>query len=302
MGYRRGFSAVQELIDKPAGGGDFTNTYGHPIELLWGLTWKDGEAKTVRFLTDDLIVIPMYDFVPCLDGKRREFVDTSALEGPLKRPDWISANLKDDKGKPLRAREFTVGIVVEREKNSDGEWQDKVHEFDMLSDPDDPTSEVIKVELPRFWVLKQGRRFWDQVNSYYSEYGTIVDRNYKIKRSGEGTKSNYTVMAMNTDPDDINDAEGLADLYQIPVIEGYEDSPVTGHIVQWIERRGTEKYFQHLTGKPASEDAPAKSAPAPRGVGLGARPRTTAASDTEPAGSSSSLKERLAKFAPPASK
>src|SRR6478735_12650622 len=114
MSYGRGMAAVQAAIAAANSGGDFTNSVAHPIENPWTINWKEGETKVVRFLTDDLIVIGFHNFVTTLNGKPADFVDTSQLEGELKRPDCLAANLKDEKGKPLRPTKQTVAMVVER--------------------------------------------------------------------------------------------------------------------------------------------------------------------------------------------
>ncbi len=311
MAYRRGYAAVEESIEAANAAGDFTPfTLTHPIQALWNMTWKDGETKVVRFLTDGVITIGFHNFIQTRDGKRAEFVDTSQLQGELQRPDWIAAHIKDEKGKPLRPTNQTIGIVVERKLNPDTrEWEDVTAEFEVPSNPDDANSEKVTVEWPRFWVIKQGIRFWSQVDAYWSDLGTTTDRNFKIKRTGSSAQNtNYTVMP--DLKDDGATAASLAELYDIPAVEGYEEDPVQGHIVQWIERRGTTKWFEKLTGPTASADKPEAEAPkkpASRGtIGIKAKSTTTTGAQPDQAASeepvdedapkTDSLKNKLGKY------
>lgn len=301
MAYKSGFTAVQESIKEAAAKAsartEYANGIAHPIQKLWNLSWDEGEEKTVRFLTSNIVQAYFHEFIPCPDGKRREFADTSKLEGELRRPDVIAADprFNNERGYPAKPRETYLAIVVERKKVG-GVWEDVTDTFEVLSDPDDPKSELETIVAPRFWVIKQGSRFWDQVNVYWSDYGNITDRNYKIRRTGKGTSTTYMVRDTPEDPEDMyKTEEALASLYQIPVMEGYEDDPVQGWIVEWLERRGTEKYFENLTGKKTPKEEPTVAVRRIGAVSKSEEPSEPAPSDDKVSDMKARLASRYAK-------
>lgn len=264
MAYGRGFGAVQAAAEQAANytpGVSFNIT--HPIQQPWNLSWKEGETKVVRFLSDELVSAPFYDYIATLDGKRSEFVDTSAIEGPLKRPDRITATYKNDKNRPLRPMQQYLGMVIERElvPGTKNEYQDVPGTFETLSDPDDPNSEKISVKWPRFWIIRKGRKFWDLMNEFYVEDDrfTTVDRNYKIKRLGSGTSTTYMIREVPPNDSDSNTTEALVEEYGIPAPEfedttGYEQEtldniakdPVFGWTIKFLERRATPQWFEKI--------------------------------------------------------
>lgn len=302
MAYGRGFEAVQEAAAKAAAyvpGASYNVT--HPVQQPWNFSWKEGETKTVRFLSDGLVSAPFYDYLPTLDGNHSEFVDTSAIEGPLNRPDIIGAKFKNDKNKPLRPTMQTLGMVVERKLNpATKKWEDVMGEFEVLEDPDDPNSDKVTVEWPRFWVIRKGRRFWDLLNEFYVEDDrfTTVDRNFSIKRIGKGTSTTYFPKALREDPEDANTPKALVNFYQIPApdfegLEGYdpktleqiESDPVMGWIIKFVERRATEQWFQKITGTPSEKPSAAASRPS--------RPAEPDSNDQPSEEAMAGLKDRL---------
>lgn len=260
MGYgdRSGFGAVKETIQKAASGGGYTKA-GHPIEVMGGIFWKkDGERKTVRFLTDNVISFPMHGFVPTKDGKNKDFACTAELEGDLKRPCWICENMTrtvDGKVLPMKPTTKVIGAVIER--NPDG--SDVMKEYDLLVDPDDKEGPSEKTEGPTFSILSQGATFWTKMDGYYSKYkGTTMNRDYEIVRVGTGLKTTYNIMPEDADPE-YTSPESLWDLYGIPYKEG--EDPVQEQIIKWIERKGTVEYFERYLRMDGSSDEPEQDEP-----------------------------------------
>lgn len=200
---KTGFAAVQELIERSAergnGGGNFLRT------LVWKDDRKDkGEQYRhfVRFLTDDVVPVRMYEFIPCKDGKMRDFIipDSVKQEGPdvvkqsgVRVPQYGNRNnLVEPK-----AKDVVLGIVALREEVPqmiDGRrvttYQDKMETVEYERDGE-------KVEETRvaYRLIKQSHRnFWNVVASYAARYGTVTDRDYEIIRNRNDKDTNYTIL------------------------------------------------------------------------------------------------------------
>lgn len=254
MAYGTGFAAVEEAINKASQG---YARAAHPVDILGPVFVKDGKTVVVRFLSNNIITIPFHDFVTTASGKPKDFVCTTHLEGALRRPCMICDTMtreKDGVQVPLRPREATtVGIVVVKEYDKAARANiDVLREVELLVDPSDPEGAVNKVKAPTFGVIKQGSKFWTTINGYFQKYGTIVDRDYDWSRTGTGLKTAHTIIPNATD--EWATAEDLWDHYDIPAIDGFKD-PIQGRLVDWIERRGSEEYFdRHLKGIATDSD------------------------------------------------
>lgn len=225
MNIKSGFQAVQEAIDRSQqrgqGGGGF----------LPYLIWKDdskGEGKlfekTVRFLTDEVVPCEVYEFIPCKDGKMRDFIVPSSvgIEGPdIVEESGILVpqfNNKNNLVKP-RKRSVTFGIAAVREERSeivDGRrtltYHDKYEKYSYEKD-----GKTIEGERQVFGLLKQSNsNFWSTVAGYWSRYGTITDRDYVITRKGNGVDTNYTIIPCDPIPE-LRDPEDIQKHYKPPV-------------------------------------------------------------------------------------
>ena len=59
-----------------------------------------------------------------------------------------------------------------------------------------------KFEARQFIIVKQAyKNFWAPLVSFYHEYGTLCDRDYKIKRIGKGTDTTYSIIPKKEDSD-----------------------------------------------------------------------------------------------------
>jgi hypothetical protein len=267
MGYQTGFSAVKEAIEAAASsGGDFGKA-AHPIDVLRPVSWKDKENFAVRILTENVLKIGFHEFVKCRDNKSRDFVCTDQLDGPLQRPCWICKNITrkvtdksgNEKIVPVKPRTVVIAIVAVKDYDRPSKTNvERPQELEILVDPNDPDGPTQKVECPTFGVVKQGvKGFWAAVNGYYAKFETYVDRDYDITRDGDGLDTKYTIIADSRD-DELDTPEKLWDYYGIPPVEG-EDDPVFARLVQWMERRGTEEYYnRHLIGG-STESSPSNS-------------------------------------------
>lgn len=226
MAMKTGFGAVQEAIERSAersgGGGNFLRT------LVWKDDRKDkGELfqHTVRFLTDEVMPCKIYEFIPCKDGKMRDFIIPSSVDDETKDPDVVKQSgvrvpeygNKNNLIEP-RAKDVTLGIVVLREEISemvDGRrvlsYKDKMETIKYEKD-----GVEVEETRPAFRLVKQSNKnFWSVVSGYYGRYGTITDRDYEITRNRNDKDTNYTIIPC--DPiEDLRTPEDLEEAYNPP--------------------------------------------------------------------------------------
>lgn len=226
MAMKTGFGAVQEAIERSAersgGGGNFLRT------LVWKDDRKDkGELfqHTVRFLTDEVMPCKIYEFIPCKDGKMRDFIIPSSVDDETKDPDVVKQSgvrvpeygNKNNLIEP-RAKDVTLGIVVLREEISemvDGRrvlsYKDKMETITYEKD-----GKEVEETRPAFRLVKQSNKnFWSVVAGYWSRYGTITDRDYEITRNRNDKDTNYTIIPC--DPiEDLRTPEELEEAYNPP--------------------------------------------------------------------------------------
>jgi hypothetical protein len=207
---RVGLSAL-ETPSRSGGSG------GSPGRYLNYFILKEGESKIVRFLTDgpDLVAVKFHEFIKDRNGKFQNFVYAPDFHGGGE--DWVAkygGKTTDYTTKELvdsKPRERTVGIAVEREEYPVDEGgrrilktQDKLESFE---GKDGKT-----YNARSFLIVKQYNKFWTMLGSYYEEFGTICDRDYKITRTGTGLDIVYSIIPKSPDPDWNTDGSSLAAL------------------------------------------------------------------------------------------
>jgi hypothetical protein len=201
---RTGFGAVNKSLEEAKA----RQAQGFAGKLNY-FTLKDGEAKTVRFLTDEVLTTLFYEYCVNNQGKFTDFIyapdlyDGQGEDWVLKYGGKMHENVMNG---PLitpgekQRKERSVGVVVLREeapREVDGKtvigYQDYLHEITVNGE-----------NFPARWfgILKQSHQlFWNQMSGYHHEYGTICDRDYKIRRSGGGLDTSYQIIPRDPDPD-----------------------------------------------------------------------------------------------------
>jgi hypothetical protein len=101
-----------------------------------------------------------------------------------------------------------------------------------------------------YGIVRQAyRNFWHMLSDLGMRYGTLCDRDYEIKRTGERLDTKYSIIPLEPDPD-LKDIETLHKYYGYGKPWDTNDPnrflycPQTLH--QWAERYGSEdrvKYF-----------------------------------------------------------
>lgn len=269
-------------MEAPARSGGSGGSGGAPGRYLNYFILKDGESKIVRFLTDgpDVVAVKFHEFIQDRNGKFQNFVYAPDFNGGGE--DWVvkyGGKTTDYTTKQLvdsRPRERTVGIAVEREEYPVDEGgrritktQDKLVTFE---GKDGKT-----YNARNFLVVKQYVKFWTMLGSYFDEFGTICDRDYKITRTGSGLDMVYSIIPKSPDPDWNNDGTSLAALRKLygygtgTDMDGNELTTESEDrflycretLPEWLENQASEERVRFaLVGEEvAAVNSPAASAP-----------------------------------------
>lgn len=278
-----GIAALQKTIEeaknRPArrnGGGE-----DYSARLSQFFSWKDGEEKVIRFLTDDVSQDFYAEFVLTKDGKTQSFIvdpddNLVAKYGGKVRESFVnpSSPLIEPR---LVKRAACVAVLREERPAGGGKTEIVDHLYERT---------VGNAALPSrfFGIVRQSpSNFWPTLVESAARYGSICDRDYVIKRIGGGVDTAYSILPC--DPID-----GLRTVEEVQSFYGYgepwnaEDPerflrcPQT--IQDWVKYYGSEDRIRYWLG----EAAPQKSAP----------PVDEAQAAPAPAGTDfASLRERL---------
>lgn len=252
-------------------------------------SWKDGDVKVVRFLTDDVKTAEFAEFVLTNDGKSQNFLVDPANNLVAKyggktreRPMDPSSPLIDP---PLRKRTAAVAVLRAEKSTGNGRTEIVDHLYEkQIGDT--------SYQARWFGIIRQAHNnFWFQLAECAGRYGTLCDRDYVIKRSGGGLDTTYSILPC--DP-----VEELRDLKVVQEFYGYgrkwnaEDPdrflfcPQT--IEEWVEYYSSEDRVRHFLGK---EDAPGAVSFSPA---VSSTPADEAQAAPSPGGTDfASLRERL---------
>lgn len=235
-GFRKGADYLKASASRSPGGDRFVNNF---------LSWKDGETKTVRFLTDgdQIITVAVHEQVDCFDGKKRSFVCRREIDGkdsPCELCDIANAS----QNQRARRRELGYGIAVLRleHRNEKGQVDSYV----------DATDTVDGKAVPVVGIIRQGpKNFWAQALAAFEKYGTLLDRDYDIGRRGSTTDTTYTMFP--NAPVALPD--GVADW------NAYLSNRYTGYVPDLealLTRMGSQEYYDRfIRGEVADEAAAA---------------------------------------------
>lgn len=196
-GFTTGLQALQDAIGDAEKRAAAAKSGGTGSSLGY-ISWKNGDKKIVRFLTDDILVENFYDFIVDKTGSTKTFlVDPSD-------PDRLKKYMSPTPGLGWRknfgtgaleeptTRKLGVGVAVVRDEvRVDG----KMVLEDALSD-----KVVDETTYParQFGIIQQSvTNFWHTLaTSCFKRYGTICDRDYEITREGEGFKTKYSIIPL----------------------------------------------------------------------------------------------------------
>lgn len=169
------------------------------------ISWKPGDTKIVRFLTDELVTEKFAEFIMDSTGSTKNFMIPPNDPGILDRyrSPYPGIGWKQDyKTKKLvepRLREVGCGIAVLREQKLNPETG-KLDVEDYLYEQE---IEGVNYLTRHFGIIQQSiPNFWlTLIMSCMKLYGTICDRDYMVTRTGESIDTKYSIIPLNPDPD-----------------------------------------------------------------------------------------------------
>lgn len=193
----------------------------------------DQESCILRFITDepDWITVLQYNFVPTKpapkdkDGKPFERWPKSmsavcrrdpAFEG-IYDDDYIGENIIDPRTKKLfkpQPRVWALACLREEVKE-DGRvvgYRDKVREVEVTRKGDDgrETTETVKEKAIVIVNMAQ-KNFFGILAGFARRYGTMLDRDYYIKRKGDDQNTTYEIVPLDKiEGHDLRDPETAA--------------------------------------------------------------------------------------------
>jgi hypothetical protein len=266
---RTGFGAV----DKAAEDAKARSSQGFSGKLNY-LTIKDGETKVVRFLTDDVLTCLFYEYVVNNQGRWTDFIVPTDLDPS--NTDWVKEyggyqleNTMSGPRVPLSTKERSVGLCVLKEEHPrEVDGKTVIGYRDVL---DEVTVDGRQLPSRWFGVIKQSAQlFWTQMSGYHHEFGTICDRDYKIRRIGSKFDTTYQIIPRDPDPDfDIlafQESYGYGHPRPKDDPERFLYCPMT--LPQWAEDYASESRVKYWLGDSVKGQAQAQSTAAAPNVGV----------------------------------
>jgi len=215
MSIKRGREAINESLSKGQGGKDYPDTN-------W-VSWKGGETKVLRFLTDidDTLVVAVHSMVDTFDGKKANFVCRSVFDAPCEL--CQVGVYKRDSGYGIAVVRQAVYETIDGQAKVVG-YEDQVVEYD-----DETPQGIVRKKKPVVGIVNQSmRNFWNTVTLIHEKYGSLRNFDMEIVRQGSGTDTTYVSFPLPPKPIENIDAR-----YEkfVPDIESF------------LNRIGSEEYY-----------------------------------------------------------
>lgn len=190
-------------------------------------------TKMIRFLSDDVVVCKVYEFVSGgKEGKGRDFVDPASLVDDNGKPIWSWVNPQEDffrlnevhypdyrgnlKSAKEQKKERIYALAIVREEYQDENGKLKVRDK-MVKREWEQDGQKKEETAPYYGHIKQAvQNFWNTMFRFYQKYGTITDRDYEITRNGNGTDTAFTFI-QSPPEDDLDTPEKVQKRYKSPV-------------------------------------------------------------------------------------
>lgn len=174
----------------------------------------------VQLLSNDLVPIPMHQFVPVQqdDGtfKSSNFICRRFIHEDC----YICDNMKTDKGEPLKPKTVNIVLAAQLADKSTPMYEDVTTDkktaesiFEQFNEADlanvnaiEEGDSIVFKNLPKVGVLQANRTMDQYFALTLSEAGSIDDRSFMIKREGTGLQTKYSIMSVGDaplDPDDV---------------------------------------------------------------------------------------------------
>ena len=202
---RTGTEAIEESAKKAASG---------PVQETFFFSWKDGETKFLRWLTDmdQIILAKVHERVDTHDGKQGTFVCQQEFDRQCELCE-----------KDVYKRDSGYGVAVLREEVRDPETRQVIGFRDA-------THEVDGKEIPYVGIVSQGvTNFWTYGTALQARRGSTHGYDVEILRKGGGVDTTY--IWYDCPPVEI---EGLETKYK-------DQDP---GLMEMLTRMGSEAYYK----------------------------------------------------------
>lgn len=277
---KTGLQALREHGEKQA-----AQSSGNVSGKINYFKWDNGDKKIIRFLTDDIITAKFYEYVVDARGKFQNFIYAPDVFGEGTE-DFVKKyggkRYENGNSGPLvepKLIERTAGIAVLRK-----EIQKPGGGTEIVDHVEDITIGEQQFKSRWFGIVRQAYgNFWHMLSDLGMRYGTLCDRDYEIRRTGERLDTKYSIIPLDPDPD-LRDMESLHKYYgygkpwDTTDPNRYLNCPQTLH--QWAEYYGGEervKYFlspgenkEQSVAETKTAEADEAQASAPEGTEFGA--------------------------------
>jgi hypothetical protein len=187
-----GLAALQRSVDESHQKG--TGNTG----TLNYFTWKDGDRKILRFLTNEVISADFAEWVLSNDGKTKDFLVHESKGDFVTALGGLTKDRKTGQLVPPKLRRLGVCIAVLREERPilDGSGRSEI--VDAIVPV---TVDNVNYQARQFGIVKQGmKNFWSMLLAVAGRADGICDRDYEITRRGGGLDTQYIISPV--DPDE----------------------------------------------------------------------------------------------------
>lgn len=247
------------------------------------LSMDDQEELILRFLTDadEWITVNQHQFVPTKPEpedyqgnwpkslpavcRKTKMGDGSTLYDDCYICDEMEK--KDGSAYKASARQWALACIREEVRNEDGEVigiRDATREVAETDKDNKPTGET-RTEKAIVIVNQGYKNFFSILQGFAGRYGTVLDRDYYIKREGDDTSTTYAIVPLDPidahDPDD-EDKVVRFDLRDERFMARYEaDAPDLEEVV--LDKASEDFYgrFWVKGWKPKKKDSDDDDAP-----------------------------------------
>lgn len=256
MAFESGLAAFETAIRE--GKERSSGSFGPRLNYF---SWKDGDVKILRFLTDEPIIGSFAEWVITSDGKSADFLidpdGTNWVEhfGGQSRERGNSGDLVAPK-----IAKRGVGVAVLRdEKPKDGGGTEIVDYLNTFTSKKDNQT----YQSRYFGIVKLSMgNFWEQLIGISKRNGTICDRDFEIRRVGADLHTKYEISPIDPveelrDPEVVRQFYGYGTPYSEENPDRYLLCPST--LPEWCDYYSGEERAKRLLAPKAGGVTPQQS-------------------------------------------
>lgn len=233
-------------------------------------SWKDGEKKILRFLTDEVITANFYEFICGNDGRPHDFLYSPDVFGPGTE-DYVlkygGRAFERGLSGPLvepKLKERIVGIAVLRDEipSPSGRGMATIDHIE------DTEVDGKRVKSRWYGIVKQATgNYWSDLLYVAERYdSSLCLRDWEVTREGGGLDTKYHFIAMEPDTD-LTEIEDVQKFYGYGTDQGGGDNPdrflyCPQTLEQWAKNYAGEDRVKHWLGaKDGQQQPPQKYTP-----------------------------------------